>query len=237
MRLRSTVIVLVLAGLCAACLAQAGDVPTTQPAATQPAAGGPPKPNVVPLQWEFTVELDRLRAIPVRLQGQKEDQLFWYLRYTVINRSDADHFFVPEFVLYTDTGQLVRAGRKVPTAVFYAIKKLHNDPMLKTQTSMTRKILLGEDNAKSGVAIWPDFDARAGMVDIFIAGLSGETKAIELPKPVQVVETDWKGNKRTVTKTRLLLSKTRHLRYSIPGEKSGRRKVVPKLVKKQWVLR
>jgi hypothetical protein len=227
---------LAAAGICALGLAQANDE-TAKPPTTQPVISKPPKPRVVPLQWELTIELDRMRPIAVRLPGKKQDDLFWYLRYTITNRSDEDHFFVPEFVLYTDTGQLVRAGRKVPASVFYDIKKLHNDPLLQTQTSMTGKVLLGQDNAKSGAAIWPDFDPNTGMVDVFIGGLSGETQAIDLPKPIQVVEMDWKGNKKTVTKTRLLLTKTLHVRYRIPGEKAARRNVAPELVSREWVMR
>jgi hypothetical protein len=238
MRRRVAATVLVSAALWAVGFGQAADTTAGQ-ATTQPAIRMPPKPTVVPLHWQFDIELDQLRSIPIALpgNGKARQQLFWYLRYTVTNNSGEDHIFVPEFVLYTSTGQLIRAGRRAPTSVFYQIKKLHNDPMLKTQTSMTRKVLCGQDNAKSGVAIWPDFDARAGSVDIFITGLSGETKAIDLPKPIQVVETDWKGQKRTVTKTRLILAKTLHLHYAIPGEKAARRDVVPKLVTREWVMR
>ena len=236
---RVAVVLIATAGFCAIGLGQAGAQPATQPT-TQPAkppAGTYPKPDVVPLDWEFKIELDSLRSIPVRLAGKKGDQLFWYLRYTVTNLSKADHIFVPEFVLYTDTGQVIRAGQRTPTSVFAAIKKLHNDPLLKTQTSMTRKVLIGQDNAKASVAIWPDFDPNAGSIDIFIGGLSGETRAIHLPKPVQAVEMDWRGSKKTVSKTRLLLAKTLRLRYAVPGEKSGRRHVRPPLVKKEWVMR
>jgi len=238
MKRRVAAIVLTSAALWAVGLGQPAETTQEQPT-TQPAIRMPPKPTVVPLHWEFNIELDQLRSILVVLpeKGTDKEQLFWYLRYTVTNNSGEEHIFVPEFVLYAGTGQLIRAGRRAPTSVFYRIKKLHNDPMLKTQTSMTRKLLCGQDNARSGVAVWPDFDAAAGSVDIFITGLSGETKAIDLPKPIQVVETDWQGNKKTVTKTRLILAKTLHLQYAVPGEKAARKDVVPKLLKRQWVMR
>jgi len=238
MRRRVAAIVLASGASCALCLGQAAPRATTMPT-TRPVVAKPPEPTVVPLHWEFKVELDPFRSIPVApsRKGKAQDRLFWYLRYTVTNLSGQDHVFVPEFVLYTGTGQLLRAGTKVPTDVFNQIKTLHNDPMLKAQTSMTRKLLLGQDNAKSGVAIWPDFDAKAGTVDIFLTGLSGETTAIDLPKPLKVVETDWKGNRKTVTKKRLLLAKTLHLRYAIPGEKAARGDVTPRLVKREWVMR
>jgi hypothetical protein len=238
MKLRLAVTALAMAAVSALCLGQADEKPTTTSApTTQPGAGKPPKPTVVPLQWEFNLDLDDMRSIPVRPAGEKSERLFWYLRYTVTNPSDSDHVFVPEFVMYTDTGQVIRSGRKAPTDVFYAIKKLHDDTLMKTQTSMTRKLLMGQDNAKAGVAIWPDFDPNAGQVDVFIGGLSGETVAIDLPEPVTVTETDWKGETHQVTKNRLLLSKTLHLRYAIPGDKAHRRFAVPKLTLKEWVMR
>lgn len=238
MRLSVAAIVLTSAALWAVSLGESAET-TAGEATTQPAINRPPEPTVVPLQWEFDIELDQLRSIPVVLseKGKTSERLYWYLRYTVTNQGAEDHVFVPEFVLYTSTGQLIRAGRRAPTEVFYQIKKLHHDPMLKTQTSMTRKLLRGQDNAKSGVAIWPDFDAETGIIDIFITGLSGETKAVSLPKPIEVEETDWKGNRQTVTKTRLILAKTLHVRYTIPGEQSARRDAVPKLVKREWVMR
>jgi hypothetical protein len=232
MKTRPLVLILAAAGICAICLAQ----PATQPT-TRPASAGPPKPNVVPLTWEFEFEYDRLRSIALRLPDKPKPQLFWYVRYTVINKTGEDHVFVPEFVLYTDTGQVIRAGSQTPTSVFFAVKKRHSDPLLKTQTSITGKILHGEDNARNGVAIWPDFDPNAGAVDLFIGGLSGETKSIRLPKPIQSVTVDFRGDRKTVTKTHVLLAKTLHVRYGVPGEAAQRSHAIPKLVKKEWVLR
>ena len=235
MKLRVAVIVLCGAAACAVSLGQAGGSPTGDPV-----VGKPPKPALAPIQWELEIELDQLRAIPVTLteNGKPIQRLFWYLRYKVINRTEDDQNFVPEFVLYGGTGQLLRGDRHAPTSVFLEIKKLHNDPSLRTQTSITTgKILRGQDNARTGVAIWPDFDAKTGQIDIFIGGLSGETKSIDLPAPVQAVESDYKGQKKTVTRTSLLLAKTLHLRYEIPGEQAGRRKATPKLLKKEWVMR
>jgi len=87
------------------------------------------------------------------------------------------------------------------------------------------------------VAIWPDFDAKAGALDIFIGGLSGETVAVDLPQPVKVTETNYKGETSTVIKNRVILAKTLHLHYEVPGEKSARGDVTPRLTKKEWVMR
>ncbi len=264
MRIIVAAMVLVAAGLGAVSLGQTADdaaktsstaaapadanaAPTTQPASSLPgqdAAGGDkdkastyPKPLTVPLQWQFEIELGDLRPISVRLPGKAQDQIFWYLRYTVTNRSGDDRIFVPELILYTDTGEIIRAGKQTPMVVFDKIKALYNDPLMKTPTAMTGKLLQGEDNAKGSVAIWPDFDPTAGKVSIFFGGLSGETVSVNLPAPITVVEPDWRGKEHTITKNKLLLVKTLELQYDIPGEKAARQHLAPKLIKQRWVMR
>ncbi len=196
-----------------------------------------PKPLIVPLEWEFNIEASNLKPIAVKLPTENASKVFWYLRYTVTNKSDKDHLFIPEFVLYTDTGQVIRSGKKVPGPVFDKIKKLYNDPLMKKPAAMTGKLLQGQDNAKSSVAIWQDFDPNAGSASVFVGGLSGETVSIPLPSPITVIETDWRGRAKTVTKDRLLLVKTLELQFNIPGEKAARRFLVPKLATKRWVMR
>lgn len=196
-----------------------------------------PQPSDSPVSWELDITLDAPRAIDVVLPGQTTAQRFWFLRYTVTNRTDEDRIFVPDSVLYTDTGQVLRGGSRVPSAVFRAIQQLYNDPLLQDMSGMTGKILQGEDNAKDGVAIWTDFDPKAGAFDIFMGGLSGETAEIKLPKPIQVVEIDAKGNEKLVEKESVILSKTMHLSYSIPGEAAVRSHTEPKLLRQEWVMR
>jgi hypothetical protein len=260
MRLIVAAMVLVAAGLGAVSVGQTADdagkassaqaagpsepsaAPATQPAAPptdkgQDKAASYPKPLTVPQQWQFEIELGDFRPIAVRLPDKKEDQIFWYLRYTVTNRSGEDRIFVPEVILYTDTGEVTRAGKQTPLAVFDKIKALYNDPLMKAPSAMTGKLLQGEDNAKGSVAIWPDFDPNAGKVSVFFCGLSGETVSVKLPAPITVVEPDWRGEEHTVTKDTLLLVKTLELQYAIPGEKAARRFLAPKLVKQQWVMR
>lgn len=196
-----------------------------------------PKPSEVPVSWQLEIDFHKPQAIRIRLAGEDKPRLFWYLRYTVTNRTGADRIFVPEFVLYTDTGEVLRAGQKTPTAVFEYVKKLRNDPLLKDMAGMTGKLLQGEDNAKSSVAIWPDFDPAAGEFEIFIGGLSGETAEILLPKPIRVTEMDYTGKKRTVVKDKVVLTKALQLRYGIPGEAAARVNTAPRLITKAWVMR
>ena len=196
-----------------------------------------PRPSEVPVSWEIEIHLETPQAIEVAVSGEGGVKRFWYLRFTVTNQTGEDRIFVPECTLYTDTGQILRAGQNVPTTVFKAVQKLYNDPLLTDLTGVTGKLLQGEDNAKTGVAIWPDFDPTAGMIDIFIGGLSGETAQVQLPTPIQVTEMDAKGDLRVVEKDKAILSKTLQRSYGIPGEAAARLLTKAKLLREDWVMR
>ncbi len=196
-----------------------------------------PKPSEAKIKWELDIRFDQPRPIRVQLPGRKKKQMFWYMLYTVTNRTGKDQFFVPDFDLYTDTGQLIHSGKKTPTVVFNAVKSLHNNPLLKNTPDMAGRILQGEDNAKDSVAVWHDFDPKAGSFDIFIGGLSGEIAEIKLPRPIKVVKIDARGKKTVVWQKTLLLAKTLQLTYKIPGEAASRTRTAVKLAKKTWVMR
>ena len=60
---------------------------------------------------------------------------------------------------------------------------------------------------------------------------------IKLPKPVEVIEFDRKGNEVAVQKDNIVITKALNLRYSIPGEAAERFHSKIKLLKRQWVMR
>ena len=201
-------------------------------------ADAAPKPKMISDTWELNIKAEQPQPILVRVPGQAKRQLFWYMRYKLTNRTGAKQIFVPEFLMYTDTGQVLRAGQGIPDNVFTDIKKHHREPLLNNMAAMTGVILHGEDNSKLGVAIWPDFDAKAGRFDIFIGGLSGETAKIKLPVPVEVEEKIPGTRKHIkVIKNTASLTKTLKLTYSSHGEAAGR---INKGVKKEdekWLMR
>lgn len=202
-----------------------------------PAQTAAPEPAEISPSWALDIRFEKPRSIRVQVPGEDEPRRFWFLRYVVTNQTGEDRIFVPEFVLYTDTGQILRAGQNAPSAVFDKLKGIYNDPLLKDLTGMTGKILQGEDNSKRGVAIFPDFDPKAGAFDLFIGGLSGESVTVELLEPIEVTEYDERGEKVSVEKTSVVLSKTLHLRYEVPGSAAHRGQTQPKLVEKDWVMR
>lgn len=196
------------------------------------------KPAASSESWEFDFDLNPIQAIQIKLPGQDESQVYWFIRYTVVNRSGADQIFVPEFMLYTDQGQMIPAGKGVPPTVYTKVKELFSDPMLQDQTAITGKLLQGEDNGKSGVAIFRAFDESAGDVHVFVGGLSGQTSVLKLPEPITVTELDAKGNKTQVTKDKVILSRTLDLHYKFTGDPNNKpHSERLRLVGKEWIMR
>ncbi len=191
-----------------------------------------PKPSDIPVSWQLDFDFKAPAMIQVVLPGETKATTFWYMRYTVSNKSEMEQRFVPEFAMATNTGQVLRSGQGVSSSVFAAIKERENAPLLKDQSNIAGPLLRGADNAKEGVAIFTDIDPDAGSFDIFVGGLSGETCVIKPPQPV-VSESYGK----TTTKTSITLSKTLQLQYSLPGEAAARSKIVPFLTAKTWVMR
>ncbi|RPI61505.1 MAG: hypothetical protein EHM48_05545 [Planctomycetaceae bacterium] len=195
-----------------------------------------PQPAATPKLWQLDIEYKAPLPIKVTLPGEKP-AIYWYMIYKVTNHTNADQLFVPEFLLYTGTGQMLRSGQGVPPGVFSAIQKVSNNPLLRDAVAMTGKLLVGDDNSKTGVAIWQDFDVKAGEFDVFIGGLSGETTELNLPTPIEVVVLDNDGNKKTVTKQTVVLAKTMQLTYKVAGEAASRASALAQLVKQNWVMR
>jgi hypothetical protein len=196
-----------------------------------------PKPAPVAMKWELDFTFKTPQPIRATLPGSKGPETFWYLEYEVSNSTNSAQFFRPDFVLYTDTGQILESGRGVPGAVFREIKKAMNRPLLTDQANMSGPILRGANNARQSVMIFQDIDPRAGSFDIFVGGLSGETAKIHLPNPIPTIVVNRKGDNETVMVEDVVLAKTLRLSYSLPGEPAARFQTLPRLVEKEWVMR
>ncbi len=197
-----------------------------------------PRPSDFPTSWELSFTCQAPRPIRVAVPGQKDLATFWYVPYTVTNQTNSEQVFVPDFVLYTDTGQILRAGQDVPGVVFRKVKQTLNEPLLRDQADVSGTLLRGANNAKQGVMIFTDIDPAAGSFDIFVGGLSGETARIQPPAPVPTQVYDRaKKQTTTVLKDEVVLSKTLQLHYALPGEASARLLTAATLKSKTWVMR
>ena len=179
-----------------------------------------PKPSLVAKAWQLDFEPGKPRPVSIRdVNGQI--QWYWYLTYEVQNNTAQERLFIPEISVATDEGDLVRTGKNVPAEVFEAIQQLERNPLLLSPIEIVGKLLLGADFAKEGVAIWPAFDHPVDQMDVFVAGLSGETEPVEHP----------------LTKERVVMRKVLMLTFATPGSRTHpqRQAVLPR--GEEWIMR
>lgn len=196
-----------------------------------------PKANNVQDTWTLKINYTSPHPIMIRVPGQKAPQLFWYFTYLVTNNTGEDQMFTPEIVLYTSTGQIIQAGAEINPFVYQKIKKIHNDPLLLDGLSVTGNLLQGADNAKSGIAVFPNFDKKAASFDIFFGGLSGDSAVVKLPSPIEVTTISIDGKTKKIKKNSVILAKTLQLKYRIGTEARDRIAAKVKLERKGWIMR
>jgi hypothetical protein len=189
-----------------------------------------PEPAVVPNtnQWTLNVVFTQPQQIDVRIPDQGV-QRFWYIIITVTNNSNIDVPFYPGCELLTDTMQVIPAYRDTRNLVFDKIKARHKKkfPFLESLEYADNKILQGQDNTKDFAIIWPDFDAKAKNISLFLAGLSNEIAAVDHP-----TKKDPTGNPE-----KIYLKKTLELQYSIGGDENLRDSGTLAFKGKRWVMR
>ena len=187
---------------------------------------------------ERHLEMRDPTPIRVEVPGQAGKQTYWYVLYTVTNRTGADQTFVPEFTLYTDTGQVIQAGQNVSPSVYQAIVQRHNNPLLEPSTAIAGRLLQGEDNARDGVAIFTDIDPDARVFDLFVGGLSGERAVDTLPVPITVQRVNPQTGEFEEVQTRqIVLHKTRQVTYRLAGEAAARATSQAERIADGWVMR
>jgi hypothetical protein len=190
-----------------------------------------PQPAIVPGpdDWTVDVRFEHPQQIEVRLAGDEKPRRFWYIIVTLTNKTKRDVDFYPKCELMTDTFQIIPAGADVRPAVFQQIKRRHRSKyrFLESLEQAGNRILQGEDNTKDVAIIWPDFDAKAKNIKLFIAGLSNETIAIDHP-----VAKDETGKP-----IKVYLRKTLELTYNIAGDPAFRSEVKPVYKGKRWIMR
>ena len=191
-----------------------------------------PEPSLIPgpADWTLNVVFDQPRQITVNIPGDPAPKRFWYIILTLTNNSTLNDVpFYPSCDLMTDTFQIVKAGKGIRDIVFKKIKLTHQGgyPFLESLEFAGSRVLQGSDNTKDIAVIWPDFDKKAKNINLFIAGLSNETIAIDNP-----VETDETGKPK-----KIYLRKTLALEYAIAGDETLRASANLKFKSKKWVMR
>ncbi len=150
-----------------------------------------PEPSLVNPSWQLDVTHQTPKLIAVKgLEGRT--RWYWYMPYKVVNKTDAEQLFVPDFAIATDEGDVIRAGQNVPADVFDAVLQKLNNPLIEHPLQVSGRILIGGDQAKESFAVWPWFEHDVDEMAVFFSGLSGETQMITHPatgEPLQLRKT------------------------------------------------
>lgn len=140
-----------------------------------------PQPSPYPVTWQLDFRHGKPTRLVMHLPGKSEPQAYWYMTYTVTNNTDQEQLFLPEFDLVTHEGKIVRNDTDIPKEVFDTIKHREGMRFLKTDAQIGGELRIGDDQAKDGVAIWPEPSPRMGQFQIYVSGLSGETATVKGP--------------------------------------------------------
>lgn len=139
---------------------------------------------------------------PLRIYlDAKDGEAYWYFTYTVANRTTRDRMWAPRMELFTDDGKIMSSGRDVPTRVKLDIKKFLGDPLLEDQNRIIGELLVGRENARNGLAVWPAKNLDTTEITLFVGGLSSDFEMVKNPK----------------TKKDVRLQKTLRREYMVPG--------------------
>jgi len=161
-----------------------------------------PKPGLTPRSWQLVFEHSAPRRIVVTPKGSDRPQAYWYITYTVSNPGPEAQAFRPIFEMVGEDGLVVRSdgkryervdgevrevkrtitinGKKheivemIPPVVLETIRIRERNPSLQSTIEIVGALRSGADEAKDGVAIWPEPSPRMGQFSIFVTGLSGE---------------------------------------------------------------
>ena len=190
-----------------------------------------PTPAIVPRpgQWTIDTKFTHPQQIFLRTGPDNKAKRFWYSLITVTNKTGREVDFYPKCELKTDTFQIIPAGKTVAPTVFESIKRRHQAiyPFLESLAKTGNKILRGEDNTKDIAVVWPDFDAKAKEIKVFITGLSNETAAVDHP-----IAKDKDGKP-----LKIFLRKTLELTYALESESTLRSDANLVYKAKRWVMR
>ena len=194
-----------------------------------------PKPSVYPVSWQLKFEHSAAKRIVVTTPGTGAPVAYWYMTYTVTNTTDQEQSFLPVFEMVTNDGKVIRSDKDVPGEVFTAIKKREHKGSLEPMEKISGRLLIGEDQARDGVAIWPEPSRRMGTFDLFVTGLSGESVFMRDGEEYDVK--DWTKLSDEDRKKLSTLRKTLQLTYQVPGDetKPELNPVVPK--GEEWLMR
>ena len=205
--------------------------------AVAPVARAFPKPSIYPVAWQFKFDHSLPKRIVVKAPGSNSPVAYWYMTFTITNNTDEEQRFLPVFEMVTDDGKVIRSDKEVPPAVFDAVKERERKRSLEPIEKITGRILIGEDQARDGVAIWKEPSPRMGTFHIFVSGLSGEVAYMKDGDEVDQKKLQWYKISDEERKKYKVLRKTLDLTYQIPGDEIRPDEDPVLLKSEEWVMR
>lgn len=200
-----------------------------------PTAMAYPKPSIYPISWQLKFEHSGPKRIVVTTPGTNVPKAYWYMTFTVTNQTDAEQKFLPVFEMVTNDGKVIRSDKEVPESVFTAVKNRERIKTMEPLEKISGRLLLGEDQARDGVAIWAEPSTRMGTFHVFVGGLSGETVYMKDGEEIQIK--DWTKTSDEERKKLTTLHKTLDLTYQIPGDEIKPEEDVVLSKGEEWVMR
>jgi hypothetical protein len=152
--------------------------------------------------WELDFRAGELRHFVDPADGRA----YWYFTYQVVNRTGEERMWAPKFEFFGDRGQLLDAGKGVPTRVTKALIEKAGTKFTQDQYQILGPILVGEENAKDGLVVFPSLDPEITEITMFVGGVSSKIR--REPDPVS-------GQMRS--QRRVL-----RLEFHVPGEAAKR---------------
>jgi len=117
---------------------------------TAPTFAKTPQPSIYPISWQ----LDFKHGSPKRVVVGTD--AYWYLTYTVTNNTGDEQVFRPDFEMLNKEGKVLKSDRAIPAEVFDKIKSVEGNRLLQPLSKVAGALRQGVDQAKDGVAIWPE---------------------------------------------------------------------------------
>ena len=138
-----------------------------------------PKPSPYPKTWELEFVHGKPQRVVVKDIQSNAPRAYWYMTYQVTNNTGKEQPFLPAFELVTEDGRVIRNDFKIPRVVFDEIKKREGNKYMEPAALIAGELRIGPDQAKDGVAIWPEPSAEMGQFSIYVSGLSGEIAQVK----------------------------------------------------------
>ena len=205
--------------------------------AAEPNAKPYPTPLIYSNSWSLKFEHSLPKRIVVQLPGEKLPKAYWYITYTVTNKTDREQMWLPTFEFLTEEGKVIQAdGKTIPGKVFDTIKEQEKNQFLEPATKVAGTLRVGDAEAKESAAIWEEPEAELGHFSIFVSGLSGEVRQFKKVDG-NLVELKTGADFKEAGNNLVILRKTLQLNFFINGDDVYPGQDVVNEKAEEWVMR